>query len=73
MSDESVSSIKWVVNDIPTPQPISDICNNYYLVDVKDYGIHKAMFLKNESGEVGWYTNYFSKIIKPIIRWCHLS
>ena len=61
--------MKSVKNSTPNPDYISDDCATYYLVKVKNYGFQMAMYLEDDLGNKNWYTNYFSKIIKPVTRW----
>ncbi len=59
--------------ELPRSQDINSTCNEYYLVELEDYGIHKAMYLMNNNGEDGWYINYFAKITEAeVLSWCRI-
>lgn len=55
--------------ELPKAENISDSCAKYYIIKLKHFGEHKAMYLKNEYGECNWYFNYFSKIIDEVEYW----
>ena len=52
----------------PEAKDFDSECAPYYLVVVEKYGIQRAMFLMKD-GEKGWYSNYYSKIIAPVLAW----
>jgi len=49
---------------LPPSESLNDTCNTYYVVRLEQYGLQKAMYIDN-----GWYLNYFSKIVVPVIEW----
>lgn len=67
-------SFSWETKELPYPQSIDSECNGYYLVKVKGYAHPTmAMYMEDENGNAGWYTNYFSKIIKEVEAWADVS
>jgi hypothetical protein len=69
----ATEKIKWITDDLPEPQSIEEECNDYYLVQVEYYRPVMAMYLIDEDGNVGWYINYYAKIIKNVTGWCNVS
>lgn len=64
-----------VNNRMPIPSDVNEPCNDYYVVWTKQYGIMKAMYLKevNEDTEEetikGWYTSYAEKLTCEVTHW----
>lgn len=66
--------VKFNTKIPPIPDGINSTCGNYYIVKVQGYrGCYPAMYLEDEQGNCAWYTNYFSKIIKPIEGWAEID
>lgn len=66
--------MKWinVEDSLPEPDSIKDIGNPYYIIMIEGYhSVEPAMYLENEYGELGWYTSYISKVIKPVTKWAN--
>jgi len=57
----------------PSPGHLDKSLNRYYLVNVDGYGKTMAMCCINEKNEIGWYTNYYSRIIKSVTHWCDVN
>ena len=66
-------SVNWETKEFPLPQSIDNECNDYYLVKVKGYTPVMAMYMRDKTGNVGWYTNYFSKIIEEVEAWARIE
>jgi len=59
---------------LPVSESIHDTCGKYYIVLVKgSVQPMIAMYLEDDNCSSDWYTNYATKIIKPVIGWCDLA
>lgn len=69
-----MEDIKFISTEdrLPIPQDINEPCNDYYLIQIGEYGVAKAMYLEDENGELGWYVSYIAKIIKPVKYWAKI-
>ena len=56
--------MKW----ISTNEKLPESQNEYFLIYVKKYGVHIAMFSKGK-----WYSNYISKITKKVTHWMEIK
>ena len=71
---EKLQSISWNIETLPEPQSVHSECGTYYIVKVKGYNPPTmAMYLTNDKGETGWYTNYYSKITRQIEKWASVE
>ena len=60
----------WIpVSNPPKLHDINEDCAEYYLVKIKGYGAKLAMYLIDDDGITGWYTNYTSKIFRHVIHY----
>lgn len=64
--------INSVVDGFPTPDDLSDECNEYYLVYMGNYGWTKAMYCRDDDGKLNWYRDYTSKIRIYVTHWAKL-
>lgn len=68
LSEKTITFNLISENDYPKPQHISKHTNTYYLIETK-YGYCTAMFLIDDNGNCGFYSDYYNKIVTPIIKW----
>lgn len=59
-------------DELPEPDDITEESNPYYFIFTK-YGAQLAMYLVDENGSIGWYTNYGSKVVCEVTAWSSIN
>lgn len=65
--------LRWIKDELPHPQSISEPCNDYYLIKPKGFKPEMAMYLEDEKGNIGWYTSYLSKVVVEVEGWLDVN
>ena len=57
---------EWIdtSKELPQGQDITDECNDFHVVKLKNYGYKVAMFMGGN-----WFSDYASLIVKPVTHW----
>jgi hypothetical protein len=58
--------------ELPKAELLNSHSGTYHLILIEGFGTKLAMFLEDENGEKGWYSDYTSKIFRNVIYWCRI-
>lgn len=68
-SEPKYGEVSFNYDTLPEPQNIGDFSNIYHVVKCENFGVMMAMYLRNDQGEVAWYSSYAERIVDKVIAW----